>query len=168
MALILETDTKPSVSATSRSAIPEHDHHLMSLTCLPNLAQGMHLPSGFGGNSVMWARLQGSLGMFGFLAFGLSSGASVKNPLCNVKTWLKDPLEWREWLPTQRSCLENLKGQRSLAIQPAGSQAVGHDWVTNSAITTSLWRMEGCVRTWSGCRVSLCVVPGSACYMTEC
>lgn len=53
MALILETDTKLSVSATSRSAVPEHDHHLMSLTCLPNLAQGMHLPSGFGGNSVM-------------------------------------------------------------------------------------------------------------------
>ena len=53
MALILETDSKLSVSATSRSAIPEHDRHFMSLTCLPNLAQGTYLPSGFGGNSVM-------------------------------------------------------------------------------------------------------------------
>ena len=53
MAIILGTESKHSVSVTSRSAIPDHDHHFMSLTCLPNLAQGMYLPSGLGGNAII-------------------------------------------------------------------------------------------------------------------
>lgn len=51
-AIILEPESRLSTSATRRSVIPDHGHHLVSLICLPNLAQGMYLPSGHGGNSV--------------------------------------------------------------------------------------------------------------------
>ena len=73
MAIILETE--------SRSAIPEHDHHFMSLTCLPNLAQGMYLPSGFGGNSVICGSqaARESWKCLAFQPLGFSGGAGVEN-----------------------------------------------------------------------------------------
>ena len=79
------------------------------------------------------------------LAFirGFPGGSDGKESTCNEGDWGVIPGSGRSpgegnGYPLQYSCLENSMDREAGRLQSMGSQRVGHNWVTNTVLTTLL------------------------------